>query len=303
MTPLVSVIIPSRNSPFLTKTIRDVLQNSDTDIEVVVNVDEKWPEEIVEDSRVVYLHPSAPRGLRSGINSCVAVSRGKYIMKTDDHCAFGKGFDRILVENHKEDNWVQIPRRYSLDAENWKINESRPYRDYMYIDFPRKGKDHDDGMHGVEWFERQRERTDPQYDIDDTPSMQASCYFMSRSHFDNLGGMEEYPVPGEEGYGQFSQEAQEIGFKTWLGGGAMKVNKKTWYAHLHKGKTYGRMYSIPGWNEYTVKASNWSAEYWLNNRWDGRKHDFAWFVDEKFPNMPTWPQNWQEEIRSMGWVV
>jgi hypothetical protein len=32
----------------------------------------------------------------------------------------------------------------------------------------------------------------------------------------------------------------------------------------------------------------------LYNRWEERKHDFAWFVDEKFPNMPTWPSNWKE---------
>ena len=295
---MLSVIVPSRNSPFLTHTIQDILAKAEGEIEIIVNIDEKEPDTRVEDSRVTYLHPDAPIGLRQGINACVVIAKGKYIMKTDDHCMFGPGFDRILVEAHLDDKWVQIPRRYSLDAENWKINETRPHKDYMYIDFPRKGKDHDDGMHGVEWFERQRERTDLKHDIDDTPSMQGSCYFITKNHFDNfLHGM------NEEGYGQFSQESQEIGFKTWLGGGAMKVNKKTWYAHLHKGKTYGRMYSIPGWNDYTVKASAWSAEYWLNNRWEGRVHDFEWFIDEKFPGMPTWPVNWKAEIFGMGWIL
>jgi len=303
MTPIVSVIIPSRNSPFLARTIQDILEKSVDEIEVIVNIDEKLPDIKVEDSRVTYLHPETPIGLRKGINACVAVAKGKYIMKTDDHCLFGPRFDRILVEAHLDDKWIQIPRRYSLDAENWCINYARPYRDYMYIDFPRKGKAHDDGMHGVEWYERQRERTDPKYDIDDTPSMQGSCYFMTKNHFDNfLHGLEEYPVPGEVGYGQFSQESQEIGFKTWLGGGAMKVNKKTFYAHLHKGKTYGRMYNVPGWNDYTVKASAWSAEYWLNNRWEGIVHDFEWFIDTMFPNMPSWPANWKEEIERMGWI-
>lgn len=292
-----SVIIPNRNSPFTTKTIQDVLKNAGCNVEVIVNVDEKWPETLVEDDNVHYIHPSSPIGLRQGINNCVKLAKGKHIMKTDDHCSFGPNFGKILIENHLEDNWVQIPRRYSLDAENWKINESRPFRDYMYIDFPRKGKAHDDGMHGVEWWERQKERTDSKYDIDDTPSMQGSCYFMTKSHFDNfLHGL------SEEGYGQFSQESQEIGFKTWLGGGAMKVNKKTWYAHLHKGKQYGRMYSVPGFNDYTVKASNWSAEHWLNDREPGMIHKFEWFVDEKFPGMPGWPQDWKEEIRRMGWT-
>ena len=300
---MVSVIIPNRNSPFVIKTIEDILAKAENEIEVVVNVDENWPDPLLEDKRVTYIHPGSPKGMRLGINSCVALAKGKYIMKTDDHCAFGQGFDKILVENHLENNWVQIPRRYSLDAENWVINKSRPHRDYMYLCYPQKGKNHDDGMHGVEWWERQRERTDPKYDIDDTSSMQGSCWFMTKDFFDNfLKGMQEYPVPGEDGYGQFSQESQEIGFKTWLGGGAMKVNKKTFYAHLHKGKTYGRMYHISGWNEYTVKASSWSAFYWLNNKWEGRVHDFEWFVDTAFPGMPTWPADWKQKIKEMGWT-
>ena len=98
---------------------------------------------------------------------------------------------------------MQIPRRYALNEEEWKIEERKDNKypiDYMYIDFPRKGKAHDDVMHGVPWKRPDRDR----YEIDDTPSMQGSCYFMEKDHFDNfLGGL------SEEGYGQFSQEAQE----------------------------------------------------------------------------------------------
>jgi len=291
-----SVLIPNRNSPFLNNTIEDILSKAVTDIEVVVNIDENWPETIYDDERVHYIHPPHPRGLRYGINACARLAQGKHIMKIDDHCMVDEGFDKVLIENH-EDNWVQIPRRYALDAENWKIEEREDNKypiDYMYIDFPRKGKAHDDGMHGVPWKQRREERKEIQ--IDDTPSLQGSCYFMSRSYFfDFLGEM------SEEGYGQFSQEAQEIGFKTWLGGNRMVVNKKTWYAHLYKGKRYGRMYNVPGFNKYTKEASEWSAEHWLNDREPGMKHKFEWFIDEKFPNMPSWPKNWKEELRKMGW--
>jgi hypothetical protein len=160
----------------------------------------------------------------------------------------------------------------------------------MYIDFPRKGKAHDDGMHGVPWKREGGE-------IDDTPSMQGSCYFMTKDYFDNfLHGL------SEEGYGQFSQESQEIGFKTWLGGGELKVNKKTYYAHLHKGTRYGRFYNIPDFNKYTVEASNWSADHWLNDKEPNMVHKFEWFIDEKFPGMPSWPQDWRKQIVDMGWI-
>ena len=283
-----SIIIPSRNSPFLTKTIQDALEKSSLEVEVVVNVDENWPEPIFNDRRITYIHPSFPIGLRRGINTCVAFARGKFIMKTDDHCMFGPGYDKILVENHLEDNWVQVPRRYSLDVESWKINESRPFRDYYYLCYPGKGKNRDGGMHGVEWWDRQNERSSAEFDVDDTPSMQGSCWFMTKNHFDNfLCGL------NEEGYGQFAQESQEIGNKTWLGGGALKVNKKTWYAHLHKGRQYGSMYHISGFDTERIRGSNWSTDYWMNNRWLDRVHDIGWLIDEKFPGMPRWPKNWK----------
>lgn len=287
-----SIIIPNRNSQFTSKTIEDVLNNAGVEVEVIVNVDENWPEPLVQDKRVTYIHPNSPVGLRQGINNCVKLAKGKYIMKTDDHCSFGKDFGRVLIDSHLEDNWIQIPRRYALNAEEWKIEERTDNKypvDYMYIDFPRVGKPHDSGMHGVPW---KRDRIE---EIDDTPSLQGSCYFMTKNHFDNfLHGLDP------TNYGHFAQESQEIGFKTWLGGGAMKVNKKTWYAHLHKGRRYGRMYKLD--DKDHVRGAEWSAEYWLNDRWEGRIHDFSWFINEMFPGMPTWPPNWEEEIRKMGWI-
>jgi hypothetical protein len=94
-----------------------------------------------------------------------------------------------------------------------------------------------------------------------------------------------------ETYSTFAQEPQEIGLKYWLGGGAIKINKKTWYAHLHKGKQYGRMYKE---DYHTVASHNWSAKHWMNNEEPGMIHDMSWFVNEKFPGMPTWPTNWKE---------
>lgn len=285
-----SVVIPNYNSPYASKTIQGVLDNAKGDIEVVVNVEQIWPDPLSDDVRVHYIHGSAPIGMRAGINKAIAMSTGEFVMKCDDHVMFGEGFDEILKADC-EDNWVVVPRRYALDVKNWKVEEREDNKypiDYMYIDFPRKGKNHDDGMHGVPWKRPERDNIL----IDDTPSMQGSCWFMKREYFDKLNLM------STEGYGQFSQEAQEIGFKAFLSGGALKVNKKTWYAHLHKGTRYGRMYKMPSG---TAEASNWSAEHWLNDREPNMIHKFEWFINEKFPGMPSWPENWREELERMGW--
>lgn len=289
-----SVIIPSRNEIFLTQTIKDILSHSVCNTEIIVNVDEKWPEEIVDSNRVIYIHPGIPKGMRHGINSCAAIANGRFLMKSDGHCSFAQGFDKVLINSHKEDNWVQIPRRYSLDAINWTKDMNRPVRDYHYLCYPQKGKAHDDGMHGVEWQQRTNDRSDPKYDIDDTMGMQGSCWFMSKKHFNNfLHGLDE------KLYGNIAQEGEEICNKTWLGGGAVKVNKKTWYAHLHKGRQYGRMYNLNDKSE--VEAHNRSAEYWLNNRWEGSIHGFDWLI-EKFWPVPTWPEDWRDQLIKMGWT-
>lgn len=288
---MLSVVIPNRNSPFTHKTVDDILQKAVGDVEVIVNVDEEWPK-LSNDKRVTYIHPNQPIGLRQGINNCVKLAKGEYILKCDDHVMFAPGFDKALIDA-SQPNWVQVPRRYALDAENWKIEERTDSKypiDYMYLDFPRKGKEHDDGMHGVEW--REKREQNKQFQIDETPSMQGSCYFMEKEYFHKLHLLDE------TGYGQFAQESQEIGFKAWLSGGKLMVNKTTWYAHLHKGNKYGRFYKFPGG---TVEASNWSAEHWLNNREPGMIYPFSWFINVKFPNMPSWPDDWQEEIRRMGW--
>jgi TolA-binding protein len=67
------------------------------------------------------------------------------------------------------------------------------------------------------------------------------------------------------------------------------VNKKTWYAHLHQ-DSKDRGY--PEDKTETEKTYKWTADYWLTNSYEGRIHDFKWFI-QKFPNMPTWPENWE----------
>jgi len=285
--PDVSIIIPARNETFLQKTITDVLSKATGSVECIAVLDGYWPDPpLIPDKRLIQLHRGQSMGMRAAINGAAAIAKGKYLMKTDAHCMFAEGYDEVLKADC-DDNWVVIPRRYSLDVENWQIENNGKVRDYHYLCYPDPNKGHDRGMHGVEWWSRCKERRDPKYDIDDEASTQGSCWFMNKSYFDNfLHGLSEV------GYGTFSQEFQEIGLKVWLGGGSVKINKKTYYCHLHKGKTYGRMYSAN--MREIVAGHNYSADHWVHNREPNMIHKFEWFVDEKFPGMPTWPENWKE---------
>lgn len=307
-----SVIVPSRNEIFLNRTINDIFEKSVGEIEVIAVLDGYWPqfdaqngEKIwlmpKENENLKYLHFGNAKGMRAAINAGVTLATGKYIMKCDGHCMFSEGFDDVL-KSDCDDNWMVIPSRYSLDATNWRILETGKSRvDYHYLSFPKyKG----DGIHGNVWNERARERiNNSQYNIDDEMSFQGSCWFMHRKHFvDFIGSM------NEEGYGTFIQEPQEIGMKTWLGGGRIVVNKNTWYAHLHKGKQVhynndagedkivAQQYRGYFLNKREAEQGNdYSARFWLTDQWNDRIRDISWLVDKFWP-IPGWPENWKELI-------
>lgn len=288
---MISVLIPARNELFLPQTVRDLLDKARGEVEVIVSLDGYWPEQpLPDDPRLVQIHRGQTHGMRAGINAAAAVAKGDYLLKCDAHCMFQEGYDLLLAENCDQD-WVVIPRRFSLDAENWAIDQNgKPPRDYHYLCYPAWDKNHDVGMHGVEWWDRGKQRADPQYEIDENMSFQGSCWFMSRRHFhDFLGGMSEV------GYGTFTQEPQEIGMKTWLGGGKVMVNKRVWYAHLHKGTHYGRMWRMGRIDQQQiVEGHAYSARYWMTNAWEKRVHDIEWLID-RFDPVPTW-DNWPEKF-------
>lgn len=280
--PRLSVIIPARNERFLGQTVADLLAHGG-DIEILAVLDGYWPDPpLPDDKRLVVLHRGRALGMRAGINAAAAIARGEWMMKTDAHCAFGVGYDEILQADCA-DNWIVIPRRYSLDAENWTIADKEPV-DSMYYFWPWAHPD-ELGLHGRPWNERARARK--HIPIDEDMTFQGSCWFMHRRHWDRLGGMSEV------GYETFMGEPQELGLKTQLGpwAGAIMRNKSTWFAHLHKGKTYGRMYSFT--KSERDRGNAYSFDFWWNNRWAERVHDLEWLIERFWP-LPGWPDNWRE---------
>ncbi len=286
--PVISVVIPSRNEVFLQQTVRDLLSKAEGEIEVIVNLDGYWPNpQLEDDPRLRLIHRGEAQGMRAGINSAVAIARGQYILKSDAHCMFDQGWDTKLLAD-MEDNWVVIPRRKRLDAENWAIQDvGKPDVDYEYLSFPDDPADFGGkGLNGKIWTERARERADIL--IDDNISFQGSCWFMKRDYFYELELMDE------GNYGTFWNEAQEIGLKCWLSGGRVVTNKKTWYAHLHKGKKHGRMYSLD--HSQLPIGATYTKKWMTDSAWDKQTLPFTWLI-EKFMPLPGWPEDWKEQIK------
>ncbi len=271
--PTLSIIIPSRNEIFLGKTIEDMLTKAEGEIEIIAVLDGYWVDSPTENPKVIYLHLGKSKGMRGAINSGVAIAKAKYIMKSDAHCMFDIGFDIKLIADIRP-NWVVVPRRYALDAENWKMLENPKYPvDYMYL-----SKD----LRGEVWDEKNREAKLKEKLIDENMSSQGSCWFMHKDYFHEL------ELEDEENYGTFSNEFQEIGLKCWLSGGRVVTNKKTWYAHLHKNKKMGRGYTLPG--DQLEKGTAYTNRWLTNTAWHKQTLPFTWLI-EKFWPVPGWPED------------
>lgn len=284
---LLTVIIPSGGpgEKFFRPTIEDVLAKG-VNVEVYA-VTDGWVEPAdnrVQDDRVTYLElpHSTQNQKRHAINLSVERCAGEYVMALDAHCLMAEGFDEVLQAAHQP-NWVQIPRRHRLDAENWCLQEQygKPPIDYEYFMWQSMTKPGEPGLHGYKWDARTLERWD--VPIDRTATCQGSCWYMTRAWYLERGFMQV------EGYTGWGAEAEEICLETFLHGGQVMTNKHTWYAHLHKGHQFGRMYIL---NHRERHASyDYSYRLWVQER----REFFVPFI-RSFPLMPNWPEDWERHI-------
>lgn len=226
---MLSCIVPSYFDPSLHKTIKSILDNATGEVEIIAVLDGYWCE-IINDPRVKVLHLGKNRGMRDAINAGVSIAKGEYLMRTDEHCSFAKGFDKAIIDN-MEDDWIVTPTRYELDPIKWKRMNLPPINfTKLVIQNIGTGKK----FTAVPWKEKDEEMKDVM--IGETMGMQGSCWFMKKSWWEKVIGELQ-----TEGYGQLIQDSTEMIFKTWKAGGKMMLNKNTWHAHRHR--KFGRLHN------------------------------------------------------------
>ena len=290
-----SILIPARNEMWLNRTIEDILSNIESNTEVIVGLDGQWgTEPIPMHERVTVVHYPKSIGQRAMTNRLCKLSNAKYVMKVDAHCAFDKGFDRKLIED-MDDNWTVVPGMKNLHVFDWVCKCG--FRKYQgpTIPCPECGSEME---RDVVWYAKPSPfstsyRMNPQLefkywgdykkkqteDIADTFSLQGSCFMMTREKYHELNIC-------DESWGSWGGQGAEVALKTWLSGGEVKCNKKTWYAHLFRtqGGDFSFPYSNPG-NEQK-KAKNTLRDTFLNDKWDKAKHPLQWLIDKFQP--PEW---------------
>ena len=282
---MLSVIIPARNEIYLEKTINDILSNAEGEIEIIVELDGYVPDpQIITDKRVTFIYHKENIGQRQCVNHGVSIAKGKYIMKLDAHCSVDKGFDVKLAADC-EPNWTVVPRMYNLDVERWKPKLHK-LTDYMFIS-NAVGKVLRAEYYTGNEYRRQHAKLDL---IDDTMCCMGPGWFMYKDRFLELGGMDEK-------HGGWGQMGVEVACKAWLSGGALKVNKKTWFAHYFRGGI-GFPYHLSG--KAVEGARAYSRDLWLKNKWEKATRKFEWMI-EKF-NPPTWEKNVKDIPGVMYWA-
>ncbi len=290
-----SVLIPARNEIWLTKTIEDILQHSEADTEIIAVLDGHFPDPpIKQDKRVTVVCLQKSIGQRAATNLACRLSKAKYVMKCDAHCSFDQGFDRKMIKGMK-DNWTMVPIMKNLQAFEWICQcgfrkkqgpiipcpECGKKMEKDVVWFPRKGVNStayrfNSQLEFKYWGDYKKKQKE---DIADTMSLQGSCFMLTRKKYWELDIC-------DESWGSWGGQGAEVALKTWLSGGEVKCNKKTWYAHLFRtqGKDFSFPYPNPGHEQ--KKAKNMLRDIFLNDKWPKAKYPLQWLIDKFDP--PEW---------------
>jgi glycosyltransferase involved in cell wall biosynthesis len=308
-----SILIPSRNEEFLKRTVEDILSNIEADTEIIVVLD-GYTTDLPEHPRLRVIHNPESIGQRAATNQACKLSKAKYVMKVDAHCAFDKGFDRKLI-SLMQDDYTMIPLMRNLHVFNWICPEG--HRRYQSPSGPCK-ECNADTIKEIVWISK----TNPQsstYCFDSEPHFQYFNDFKKRPEYkDNLekGLTETMSIQGscfmltrdkyweldicDESFGSWGSQGIEVACKTWLSGGRVVVNHKTWYAHMFRtqGGDFGFPYPLSG--EQTNKAKALSRQIWFDNLWPKQTKPLSWLL-EKFWPIPGWTE--EQLIKMKAWPL
>ena len=233
-------------------------------------------------------------------------------MKIDAHVAFDKGFDRKMIEAFEKtgDNVTMVPIMRNLWAFDWKCyhcgfksyqgptptecggcKNPKFRRKMMWIGKhnPQSTSYCFDPQPHFQYFKEFKHRPEGKGDLTETMSLQGSCFMLTREKYWELDVCEEK-------FGSWGSQGIEVSCKTWLSGGRVIVNQKTWYAHMFrtKGGDFGFPYPISG--RQIQSAKSYARDLFFNNKWPKQKYPISWLV-EKFWPVPGWSQEQLDELK------
>lgn len=291
-----SILIPARNEMFVAKTVEDILLHSEGKTEVLVGLDGAPADPpIAPDPRVRIISLTESIGQRAMTNRLCELSEAKYIMKVDAHCSFDQGFDVKLMAD-MQDDWTVVPTMRNLHAFDWVCPDGhRRYqgpsgpcleqgcgkettRDVVWIGKmrPQSNSYCFDATPHFQYFGEFNKRSEGKGDLTESMSLQGSCFMCTRDKYWEL-------KLSDEAFGSWGSQGIEVAVKTWLSGGRVMVNHKTWYAHMFRtqGGDFGFPYPQSG--RQVDHAKRMAKEQFFNNQWKGGIRPLSWLVERFWP--------------------
>lgn len=118
-------------------------------------------------------------------------------------------------------------------------------------------------------------------ELNETLSIQGSCFMATKKKYFELG------LCGEE-FHSWGQQGVEVACKTWLSGGRVIGNRRTWYAHMFRtrGGDFGFPYANP--QDKVNENREMSRDLFQHDQWKLANRKFQWLLD-KF-NPPDWTE-------------
>lgn len=291
---------------FLTQTIQDLLEHSETDMEIIVVLDGEWANPPVpQDPRVNVIYVPESVGQRGATNLAAKLSKAKYVVKCDAHCSFDQGWDRKMIEAFEKvgDNAIIVPVMKNLHVFDWKCYHCgwkkyqgptptkcdscgktdklrrkmvwQPKRGINSTSFSFDSEPH------FQYFEDWKHR--PQYVKDkeekrltETMSLQGSFFMATREKYWEL-------KLSDEEMGNWGNQGIELAGKMWLSGGAVYCYHDTWYAHMFRtqGGDFGFPYEQSGKHVSRTKKRVW--ELLLQKNSPKQIYPVSWLVRKFWP--------------------
>jgi len=103
----------------------------------------------------------------------------------------------------------------------------------------------------------------------------------------------------DENFGSWGSQGCEVACKTWLSGGRVLCNHKTYYAHAFRtqGGDWGFPYPISG--RQIEHAKSMARDLFFNNKWPGQIRPLSWLVERFWP-VPGWSDDDLARVREAG---
>ena len=318
--PDLSILIPARNEQWLARTIADILEHSQGDTEIIAVLDGQWAEPPISDHpRVTLIHHPESIGQRAATNEAARISAAKYVLKCDAHCAFAPGFDVALMAPYESGELApdvtSAPTMRNLHVFDWVCpNGHTRYQGpsgpcitcgeptaqverWIAKTNPTSTAYCFDATPHFQYFHGFKKRPEGKGELTESMSLQGSCFFMTRAKYLELNIC-------DEALGTWGSQGIEVALKTWLSGGRVVINQRTWYAHMFRtqGGDFGFPYHLS--NSQVERAKDGVRELFFRGRWPGLKRPLSWLLDKFWP-VPGWTgADWQaQKDREAGQVA